>query len=74
MANFLSKLFGTKSQRDLKEVQPFLEATLKIYPEIQKLDNDRLRGKTDEFKARIREAVKEEEEIEIGRASCRERV
>ena len=62
MANFLSKLFGTKSQRDLKEVQPFLEATLKIYPEIQKLDNDRLRAKTDEFKARIREAVKEEED------------
>ena len=40
MANFLSKLFGTKSDRDLKEVKPFLDATLKAYPEIQKLDND----------------------------------
>lgn len=29
MANFLSKLFGTKSDRDLKEVKPFLDATLK---------------------------------------------
>ena len=71
MANFLSKLFGTKSQRDLKEVQPFLDATLKIYPEIQKLDNDRLRAKTDEFKSRIREAV-EAEETEL--AQLRQRI
>ena len=46
MANFLSKLFGTKSDRDLKEVKPFLDATLKAYPEIQKLDNDQLRSST----------------------------
>ena len=71
MANFLSKLFGTKSQRDLKEVQPFLDATLKIYPDIQKLDNDRLRAKTDEFKARIRQAV-EAEETEL--AQLRKRI
>ena len=61
MANFLSKLFGSKSQRDLKEVQPFLDATLKIYPEIEKLSNDNLRAKTDEFKERIRRAVDAEE-------------
>ena len=61
MANFLSKLFGTKSDRDLKEVKPFLDATLKIYPEIQKLDNDQLRAKTIEFKERIRKEVEAEE-------------
>ena len=61
MANFLSKLFGTKSDRDLKEVKPFLDATLKIYPEIQKLDNDQLRTKTIEFKERIRKEVEAEE-------------
>ena len=49
MANFLSKLFGTKSDRDLKEVKPYLDATLKVYPEIQKLSNDQLRAKTAEF-------------------------
>ena len=37
MANFLTKLFGNKSQRDLKVVRPFLEATLAVYPEIEKL-------------------------------------
>jgi len=65
MANFLSKLFGTKSDRDLKEVKPFLDATLKIYPEIQKLTNDQLRAKTIEFKERIRKEV-ETEEQELG--------
>ena len=62
MANFLSKLFGTKSDRDLKEVKPFLDATLKIYPEIQKLTNDQLRAKTIEFKERIRKEVEAEEQ------------
>ena len=71
MANFLSKLFGTKADRDLKEVQPLLNATLKVYPEIQKLSNDELRGKTLEFKERIRKAV-EAEENEL--ASLRQRI
>ncbi|MCQ2294707.1 MAG: preprotein translocase subunit SecA [Bacteroidales bacterium] len=62
MANFLSKLFGTKADRDLKEVQPLLNATLKLYPEIQKLSNDELRAKTIEFKERIHNEVAAEEE------------
>ena len=61
MANFLSKLFGSKSQRDLKEVQPFLDATLKIYPTIKELDNDQLRAKTIEFKQRIQNEIQAEE-------------
>ncbi len=62
MANFLSKLFGSKSQRDLKEVQPFLDATLKIYPTIKELDNDQLRAKTIEFKQRIQNEIQTEED------------
>ena len=61
MFEFLSKLFGSKSQRDLKEVQPFLDATLKVYPEIQKLSNDNLRAKTVEFKNRIQDEIRDEE-------------
>ena len=61
MANFLSKLFGTKSDRDLKEVKPYLDATLKVYPQIQQLSNDQLRAKTIEFKERIRKEVEAEE-------------
>ena len=62
MANFISKLFGSKSQRDLKEVRPFLDATLKIYPSIKELDNDQLRAKTIEFKELIQNAIRNEEE------------
>ncbi|MCQ2261399.1 MAG: preprotein translocase subunit SecA [Bacteroidales bacterium] len=71
MANFLSKLFGTKADRDLKEVQPLLDATLKVYPEIHKLSNDELRAKTIEFKERINKEV-EAEEAEL--ATLRARV
>ena len=71
MANFLSKMFGTKADRDLKVVKPYLDATLKVYPEIQKLSNDELRGKTLEFKQRIYKEV-ENEENEL--ATLRQRI
>ncbi|MBQ9546097.1 MAG: preprotein translocase subunit SecA [Bacteroidales bacterium] len=61
MLEFLSKLFGNKSERDLKEVKPFLDATLKVYPEIEALDNDQLRAKTLEFKELIRKTIENEE-------------
>ncbi len=60
-SNLLLKLFGNKAQRDLKEVQPFLDATLSVYPSIQALDNDQLRAKTVEFKQRIASKIEEEE-------------
>ncbi len=61
MANFLTKLFGNKSQRDLKAVKPFLDACLAVYPAIQALTNDQLRAKTLEFREKIRLAVQAEE-------------
>ena len=61
MANILTQLFGNKSQRDLKEVKPRLDATLAVYPTIAALDNDGLRAKTMEFKERIRKTIEAEE-------------
>ncbi len=49
----ISKLFGTKSDRDLKEIQPIVERILIEYPKLAALSNDELRGKTFEFKKRI---------------------
>ena len=49
MANFFAKLFGTKSQRDLKQLNPILDKCLAAYDEITKLSNDDLRAKTAEF-------------------------
>jgi len=62
MANFLSKLFGTKAERDLKELNPLLQNTLVVYEDIKQLTNDELRGKTVEFKEKIAEYIREEEE------------
>ena len=61
MANFLTQIFGNKSQRDLKVIKPFLDATLAVYPAIQALSNDQLRAKTIEFKEKIARAVEAEE-------------
>jgi preprotein translocase subunit SecA len=61
MANFLTKIFGDKKQRDMKAVKPLLDATLAVYPTIQALDNDALRAKTGEFRSRIAAAIEAEE-------------
>ena len=61
MANFLQKLFGTKSDRDLKELRPIEQSIHEVYPNIEKLSNDELRAKTLEFKREIREATQESE-------------
>ena len=37
---FLSKIFGNKSTRDMKEIQPWVEKIKKAEPAIQALDND----------------------------------
>ena len=57
---FMTKLFGNKSQRDLKEIDPYVIKIKAVYPEIQKLSNDELRAKTDEIKQRIQDFVSEE--------------
>ncbi|MBR1682853.1 MAG: preprotein translocase subunit SecA [Bacteroidaceae bacterium] len=54
----MRKLFGNKSDRDMKQIQPLVEEVLKIYPEIQALSNDELRARTKELQARLREAGK----------------
>ena len=43
---FISKLFGNKATRDMKEIQPWVEKVKAVYPEISKLTNDELRAKT----------------------------
>lgn len=42
---FLSSIFGNKSTRDMKEIQPWVDKIKAAYPEVAKLDNDGLRAK-----------------------------
>ena len=57
---FMTKLFGNKSQRDLKEITPYVEKIKAVYPSIQALTNDELRAKVDEIKQRIQDYVADE--------------
>jgi preprotein translocase subunit SecA len=58
--DFLSAIFGNKSARDMKEIQPWVEKIKTIYPEIAGLDNDALRARTIEIKEYIRNSAAEE--------------
>ncbi len=53
----LGKVFGTKNEREIKRLQPRVEAVRALEPEIQKLTDEQLRAKTDEFRARIQERL-----------------
>lgn len=56
----LKSLFGDKSTRDMKQIQPFVEKVKATYPEIQALSNDELRSKTKEIQKFVQDAGKEE--------------
>ena len=58
--NFLKSLFGDKSTRDMKLIQPLVEKVKKAYPEIHALDNDQLRAKTKEIQSYVQESAAEQ--------------
>lgn len=62
MVNFLEKLLGNKSNKDLKALKPVVDAVHKLEEELQALSHDALRQKTQDFKAKIAETIKEEKE------------
>ena len=63
---FLQSLFGNKSTRDMKLIQPLVEEVKKVYPEIKALSNDELRARTKEIQKYVQDSAKEQKE-EIAR-------
>jgi len=56
MSGFFSKLFGgSKSEKDVKKIQPYVGRINEHFAAYQSLSNDQLRSKTQEFRQRIRE-------------------
>jgi len=47
------KLFGTRSQRELKKIQPTVDKILALEPAYKALSEEELRGKTGQFKERL---------------------
>ncbi|MCY7422238.1 MAG: preprotein translocase subunit SecA, partial [Chitinophagaceae bacterium] len=60
MLSILSKIFGgNKSQKDVKLLLPVVEKVNQFFTQYQSLSNDELRGKTDEFRTRIKNHLQE---------------
>ena len=49
----LTKIFGTRSQREIKRIQPIVDKILALEEEYKNLTEEQLRGKTAEFKDRL---------------------
>ena len=65
LTKILTKLFGNKSSRDMKLIQPLVEKVKAVYPEIQQLDNDQLRQRTKDIQQKVQQSAKtQKEEIE----------
>lgn len=59
--SFLSKIFGNKSQRDLKEIKPTIDKINAIGPTLKDLTNDELRGKIQTVRDDIAAATRDDE-------------
>ena len=58
--SFLKSLFGDKSTRDMKLIQPIVEKIKAGYPEIKALDNDALRARTKEIQKYVQDSASEQ--------------
>ncbi len=59
MLNIIKKIFGDKHAKDIKRLQPIVEEINKHFEEYKNLTDEQLRGKTVEFRNRIKEATSE---------------
>ena len=59
--DLFKKVFGTKAERDLKQLKPMLNKVLAAYEIIDRLSDDELRERCDGLKARIQEAIASDE-------------
>jgi len=65
MLDFMKKMLGNKSQRDIKAINPLVDKTIEVYEVVKELSNDELREKTLEFQRRIKDFLSgKEKEIE----------
>jgi preprotein translocase subunit SecA len=60
---FLTMLFGSKHERDVKAMRPIVARINELEPEVSRLTDEQLRAKTAEFRERLRPAVAAIEEV-----------
>ena len=59
---FLKSLFGDKSARDMRLIQPFVEKVKAVYPAVQALSNDELRARSKEIQKQVQESAREQKD------------
>jgi len=57
IGKIITKVFGSKSEKDIKAIQPIVEEIKAFGPEIEKLSDEQLKAKTQEFKQKIQDAT-----------------
>jgi preprotein translocase subunit SecA len=72
LTTLLTKVFGSKHERDVKRLQPRVAAIGALEPELQRLSDEELRGKTAEFRARLAAGESLDDLLEPAFAVCRE--
>jgi preprotein translocase subunit SecA len=60
----IAKVFGTSNEREIKRIVPLVEGINALEPAMKQLSDEQLRGKTDEFRQRIRERVDAVEDLD----------
>ncbi|MDD4065273.1 MAG: hypothetical protein PHD16_07185, partial [Bacteroidales bacterium] len=69
--NVIGKIFGSKADRDLKQLTPYVDKILREYERIDKLDHDELRLETEKIRQIIRDHIAEDEKA---KAALREQL
>jgi preprotein translocase subunit SecA len=72
MLNFLTKIFGSKNERELKKLQPLVEQINNYEPEIKAMSDERLKDQANRFKQRIDQGESLEEILPEAFATVRE--
>lgn len=72
MKSFFEKFFGTYSEREIKKIEPIVEKIEALDIEIQKLSDNELKGKTQEFKDRLNKGETLEDILPEAFATVRE--
>jgi preprotein translocase subunit SecA len=62
MFGFLKKIFGTKSEKDIKDIEPLVEEINSVYATLSSISHDELRSRSKQLKTKIAESVKAENE------------
>lgn len=71
MVNILTKIFGSKHDKDIKRIRPLVDEINNYFEEYNSLSDEEIRAKTDEFKANIKDAT---DELETEKASLEKRL